>query len=351
MKSRSADPDSASNQTSEAEFYGCDPDSATAMDASSVREYCPRRNPLGIMLAPTGMLPVKSHQSGRVRTPHVPIDCNEIVEDVVACYELGVGAVHLHARDVDGRPSQNPDLFAGIIEKVRFYCRDIIIGVTTSGREDPSFEGRSRVLEVPGVDVASLTVTSVQFPNKTVVASEETIVRLLEVMHRNRIKPEFEFFDTGGINMVKRLQRKKCCAGGPIYCNIFLGNMASAQADLAEIARMIGLLPPGSYCGVAGFGGFQLKANTAAILIGGQTHVRTGLEDNIYFDRERKQYATNPQLVERIVNLARYFERPIATPGQMRQMMGFEPVTRDVPAVSGHPAGIKASQASMALVT
>jgi 3-keto-5-aminohexanoate cleavage enzyme len=78
---------------------------------------------------------------------------------------------------------------------------------------------------------------------------------------------------------------------------------------------------------VAAFGGFQLKANTAAILIGGMTHVRTGLEDNIYYDRARKHLATNRQLVKRIIALTEFFERPIATPAQMRRMIGLKPVT------------------------
>jgi 3-keto-5-aminohexanoate cleavage enzyme len=90
---------------------------------------------------------------------------------------------------------------------------------------------------------------------------------------------------------------------------------------------VIHLLPFGSYCGVAAFGGFQLKANTAAILIGGMTHVRTGLEDNIYYDRARKHLATNRQLVKRIIALTEFFERPIATPAQMRRMIGLKPVT------------------------
>ena len=51
----------------------------------------------------------------------------------------------------------------------------MVIGVTTSGREDNSFEARSKVLDVEGVDVASLTVNSIQFRYKTVVAESEVL--------------------------------------------------------------------------------------------------------------------------------------------------------------------------------
>lgn len=288
------------------------------------------------MLAPTGMLPVKPGQTGHVVTPHVPVDNQEIAETVLACYEQGVGGVHLHAREPDGSPTQDPDIFFDLIEKIRDFCPDIIIGVTTSGRQDPSFEGRSRVLDIPGVDVASLTLTSLQFPRHTVVAQEDTIVRLLERMIANCIMPEFEFFDTGGINFLKRLQGKGLCPPGPVYCNLFAGNITTTQANLADISRMAQLLPLGSYCGIGGFGGFQLKANMAAVIMGGMLHVRTGLEDNIYADRGRKIMATNVGLVQRVVQMAELFERPIASSAQMRRMMGLSlekedaaPVTPD----------------------
>ena len=51
-------------------------------------------------------------------------------------------------------------------------------------------------------------------------------------------------------------------------------------------------------------------------------HVRTGLEDNIFQDRARRFMATNEDLVKGIVQVSNLFERPIATPDQMRQMMG-----------------------------
>lgn len=307
------------------EFYGCDPCQTMMEDASSQMDYIPGENPLGIMLAPTGILPVKPGQKGRVITPHVPLDNLEIAETVMACHEQGAGGVHLHARNPDGSPTQDPDVFYDLVEKIRTYCPDIIIGVTTSGRDDPSYTARARVLDIPGIDMASLTLTSVQFPQNTVVAEEKTIVRLLKKMHQNNILPEFEFFDSGGIHFLKRLQQKGIQPRGRICCNVFVGNLSSSQANLADIARLSHGLPLGSYCGIAGFGGFQLKANAAAVMMGGMMHVRTGLEDNIYQDRARRLMTTNEDLVKGIVQISDLFERPIATPVQMRQMMGIWP--------------------------
>jgi 3-keto-5-aminohexanoate cleavage enzyme len=49
-------------------------------------------------------------------------------------------------------------------------------------------------------------------------------------------------------------------------------------------------------------------------------HVRTGLEDNVYY--HRGELATsNAQLVERLVRIAGEMGRPVATPAQARALL------------------------------
>jgi 3-keto-5-aminohexanoate cleavage enzyme len=71
---------------------------------------------------------------------------------------------------------------------------------------------------------------------------------------------------------------------------------------------------------VAGIGAEQLDANLMSIAAAG--HVRVGLEDNIWWDRERTRLATNAMLVERIRRFAELAERPIATPSLVRERLG-----------------------------
>ena len=50
-----------------------------------------------------------------------------------------------------------------------------------------------------------------------------------------------------------------------------------------------------------------------------------GLEDNIYFDNLiRSQLATNYQLLERVIYIAKNFGREIATPREVREMLGLK---------------------------
>lgn len=84
---------------------------------------------------------------------------------------------------------------------------------------------------------------------------------------------------------------------------------------------MIRELPENSTWAFAGIGDYQLKMNTLGIIWDG--NVRVGLEDNIYFDNpKRTQLATNIQLVERISNLAKAYGREIASPREVRKILG-----------------------------
>jgi uncharacterized protein (DUF849 family) len=63
--------------------------------------------------------------------------------------------------------------------------------------------------------------------------------------------------------------------------------------------------------------------NRWAIALGG--HVRIGLEDNIWYDDERTELATNPRLVERLVAIGRSMGREPAEPAEVRARFGIPP--------------------------
>jgi 3-keto-5-aminohexanoate cleavage enzyme len=78
------------------------------------------------------------------------------------------------------------------------------------------------------------------------------------------------------------------------------------------------MLPPGTQWSVCGIGRAQLTLALAAMAMGG--HVRTGLEDNIYYHRGELA-KSNAQLVERLVRIAGEIGRPVATPAQTRRLL------------------------------
>jgi len=249
---------------------------------------------------PTGLIPTKE------MTPHVPTAIDEIVEQVLDVADLGVNMVHLHAREPDtGKPTYKKEIYAEFIKGIRKKNKDLILGVSTSGREFFKFDNRSECLDLNGElkpDFASLTLSSLNFNRQVSVNSPQMIKDLAGKMMENNIRPEFEVFDLGMINYAKYLIHKGFFTP-PYYFNLILGNIACAQADVLHLGLMIKELPEESLWSVGAVGDSQLKMNIMSLLSGGG--VRVGLEDNIWFDQERTKLATNQDLVERIVSIAK----------------------------------------------
>ena len=161
--------------------------------------------PLIINFAPNGMVPTKD------QTAHVPISAREIVDDIFTCAELGATMIHVHARSADGTPSSDPDRFAQIFEPVRRAKPELVLIATTSGRRTPEFERRAAILGLKGLckpDMASLTLSSMNFSGSASVNAPDTIIALTEKMKERGIKPELEVFDVGMVNFAKHLIRK-----------------------------------------------------------------------------------------------------------------------------------------------
>jgi uncharacterized protein (DUF849 family) len=249
-----------------------------------------------------------------------------VIEDGCRCVEAGASILHLHAREEDGAPSQRPEAFAPLVEGLRKACPEVVLCVTTSGRVHFEFEKRAEVLDLEGdakPDMASLTLSSLNFPRQASVNAPDTVFRLAERMQERGIKPELEVFDAGMINSARQLVVRGVVEP-PYYFNVLFGSIYSVQARMADLAYLEGQLPPGSLWAGAGIGVFQLVVNTAAIVMGG--HVRVGLEDNIWYDHAKTELATNEKLIRRIRRIAAELQREIATPEETRAMLGLDAV-------------------------
>lgn len=272
-----------------------------------------------INFTPTGMVPTKKD------TPHVPVSVSEIVEDVHQAIEIGITMIHLHAREEpNGIPSYRKEIYGKIIEGIRKISKEIIICVSLSGRNFKEFEKRSEVLQLDNdlkPDMGSLTLSSLNFTQTASVNSPEMIQKLTIEMNERGILPELEAFDLGMVNYAKYLIGKGLIEG-PYYFNLLLGNIASAQASLLHAGLMIQDLPENSIWSLAGIGKSQFMMNNYAIATGGG--VRVGLEDNIWYDKNRNQLAQNSDLLKRIHTLAEIHERKVMLPKLLRDKLNLE---------------------------
>jgi uncharacterized protein (DUF849 family) len=268
--------------------------------------------PIILNLAPTGMVPT------RALSPHVPLQPREVVADVLAAAELGITVAHLHARDEHDEPTHRREVFARIIGGIRERRDDVVICVSCSGRLVHDPEARADVLELEGdlkPDMASLTLSSLNFARHASVNAPDTVAFLARRMQERGIRPEVEIFDLGMVNMLHYLQARGLVAA-PAVANLLVGNVASAQADLLEIGTLVSRLPAGTIWSLAGLGAAQLPV--AAIATAMAPGVRIGLEDNLWMDADRATLATNTALTERVHQLASLVGRRVMTPAEFR---------------------------------
>ena len=273
-----------------------------------------------VNFTPTGMIPTKE------MTPHVPTGVDEIVEEVHRAFEIGITMAHLHARDHEtGAPTYRADVVGPIIEGIRSFSTDLVLCVSLSGRNFKEFEQRAEPLQLTGdlkPDMGSLTLSSLNFVQHASLNEPEMVVALAREMMIRGIVPELEAFDLGMVNYARYLERKGLIKP-PHYCNLLLGNIASAQPDPLHLGAMVRDLPADTLWSVAGLAASQLAMNAIAIALGGG--VRVGLEDNIWYDTGRSRLATNIDLLRRIHSLAQIHERSVMKPARLRDLLQLEP--------------------------
>jgi 3-keto-5-aminohexanoate cleavage enzyme len=258
----------------------------------------------------------------REDSPHVPQDPREIADQVGEAALVGITVVHLHARDAEGMPTHDPEVFARIIEAIRASHPELVICVSLSGRHRNDFESRAAPLQLEGAvkpDMASLTLASMNFSRDASITTPDMVGRLAREMLVRGVAPELEVFDTGMVNYARFLAARGLLRG-PFYFNLILGNAASAQADPLTLGAMVSMLLQPNLWAAGGIGRAQTTAHALALAAGGG--VRTGLEDNLFLDRARTTLATNVQLVRRAHQLAGALERPVMTSAEFRTVMG-----------------------------
>ena len=269
--------------------------------------------PCIITVAITGSVPKK------IDNPTIPITVSEQIESTRMCYEAGASLVHLHVRNEDESPSSDAEKFKELLDGIKDSCPKMIIQFSTGGR-GRSQEERGQMLYLKP-DMASLATGSVNFPTSIYENPPSLINDLANSMLNHSIKPEVEIFDLAmlynAIQMVKDGLLLE-----PIHVQFVFGirNALPAKKNILEfqISELKKFLPQSTWT-AAGLGKSQLIVNEWSLELGG--HCRTGLEDNIKYDKTRLANG-NEELVERLALLSNKFNRPVATPTEARKILG-----------------------------
>lgn len=260
------------------------------------------------------------------KCPVLPETIDEQVQAVYDAYNAGAVLVHIHARDQKdtSRMCMTSDPFIEVNRRVREKCPDIIINNTFVGARmfyaDKPSDPVWQVSAAARPEVASLDICRNLYDFMGNVVFAQTMpdcIENIKLLDQYGAKPEIECFDLGDISFLNDMIRKGLLKDPYWVQMIFNGAGITPCLETLQLAER--LLPAKTLLSVLGIGAVQTPMAAAAMLLG--HHIRTGLEDNIYYKRGERA-VSNAQLVERLVRMAHDMDRPLATPAQAREMMG-----------------------------
>lgn len=268
--------------------------------------------PAIITVAITGAIPRKAD------TPAVPVTPSEQIESTHQAFEAGASVAHIHVRNADESPSSDPALFAQVRDGVVKHCPGMIVQFSTGGRGRTQNERGQMLYLKP--DMASLATGSVNFPAQIYENPPQLVEQLATSMLEYNVKPEIEVFDVAMLYNAKHLADRGLLKR-PCQVQFVLGipNALPARRRLLEflVDELKELMPDATWS-AAGIGRHQLEVNQWCLELGG--HVRTGLEDNIKFDKARLA-RSNGELVARVAGMCADYGRHPASASEARKIL------------------------------
>jgi 3-keto-5-aminohexanoate cleavage enzyme len=261
------------------------------------------------------------------QNPAIPYTPDEFAQEAARCFQAGARVVHIHARDEIGFATPDIAKVRAIYDAVKNAVPDILVNITSSAGN--TAEERIAPIIAIKPDMASLNTNTMNFSivnrNTGQIAYDNVFTNTFtmlqdfgKAMEANRVKPEPEIYDPGGLDNWLLIQ-KQGIFSAPFNFN-FVWGVAGGQRFRPEIfVALVHALPPPSPFTTCGVGIDQFPAITMSCLMGG--HMRVGLEDNTRVPTGELAKGSYEQ-VEWAVRIAEALGREVATPAEARQILG-----------------------------
>jgi len=295
-----------------------------------------------ITCAPTGAIHTPS------MSPHLPVTADEIATAAIDAAKAGAAILHLHARDpVDGRPSQDPELFRPFLSKIK-AATDAVINITTGGSPHMTIEERMRPATVFKPELASLNMGSMNFglfpmldrykelkhewerenlENSRNLVFKNTftdIENILRIGDANGTRFEFECYDISHLNNLAHFLERGLVKAPLFVQSVFgiLGGIGGHPEDLMHMRRTADRLFGDRYrWSILGAGRNQMTLATIGAAMG--ANVRVGLEDSLWIAPGRLA-ASSAEQVLRIRAVLEALNIDVATPQEAREILNLK---------------------------
>ncbi len=274
-----------------------------------------------------------SNLHGKEANPALPYTPEEIADTVYECWNEGASIAHIHCRDRDGVPTNDPEVFGEVDRLIREKKCDIIIQHSTAPAMRPGTtidDGMKSLEASPEMASLSMGTGVVLFKGQVRVTARSRywLEEKAELMLNKGIKPELEVYNMVMMEDVYDLIEKGLLRK-PYWMSFVMGmhrvNQNAIRYTPKALMYQIEALPPDSMFSVIAISGDELPATTLSILLGG--HCRVGFEDNIFY-RKGELAKSNAQLVARTARIGRELGCEIAAPDEARQMLAIPPLQK-----------------------
>jgi 3-keto-5-aminohexanoate cleavage enzyme len=264
-----------------------------------------KMDPIIMTVASTGGKWTQHHSA------YVPMSPDEIITDTEECFNAGASMAHIHARDSEGNPTDDPEIFGKIIDNIRSRCPGMIIQISTGNIKN---QVESKLLPL-----LKLKPEMASFGMKL---EKEELELTATLMNEYKVKPAVECYTHDMLSKSIALI-KAGFLQPPFFFELVFDMEFQKQifADLAEdLLSRVRLLPHGSIWSQTRGGEYQNGLQCFSILLGG--HIRTGLEDNL-FKRPGVKAQRSAELFEKALMILNFFDRSVADPSEARKILGF----------------------------
>ena len=268
--------------------------------------------------------------------PDLPKTPKQIAKSAIESAQAGASIVHIHVREEDGTPSRKFEYYKEVVEIIRSSGTDVIINLTTGMGGDLDIgEGENPMDFGPYTDMANimerishveellpeictLDAGTLNFGDSSVLAvnTPNDLRKAAKRLKEIGVKPEVEAFDLGNMWFGAQLYEEGLLSDPPLY-QMCLGIPWGAPAKTSAMLAMLDVMPKNAI-----WSGFAISRNempfvAQTVLLGGNP--RVGLEDNLYLSKGK--LATNPQLVEKAINIVHGLGSTIMSPEETREYL------------------------------
>jgi uncharacterized protein (DUF849 family) len=282
----------------------------------------------------------------------IPVSMDAQIQKAVDCYNAGATVLHVHVREEDGKGSKRLSKFNELLVGIREACPGIILQVGGSISFAPENDGdvakwlsddtRHMLAELtPTPDQVTIAIntnqmnvceqmtaadirgTSLEDPvmlkayqEMTIPAGPAWVEEHIRRLSAKGIQTHFQLANITQLNTVERMMRRGACNVPLILTWVAIGGGFDSPNPY-DLANFVRACPDGSVLTLETSMRNVLPLNMMAIALG--LHVRCGIEDNIWNQRQTAKMTTVEQ-IEQLVRISREFGREVANGEEARKI-------------------------------